>query len=705
MNAGNTRPRSGGRWAVAVALLACAGGLVAIDGGQAAAAAQAKLVVTPATMLRDQQPVKVDITGLGDVEEVTVAQCLAGATTSNQCNNFAAMTLGVDGGRAGGTVLVEPTFWSFVGEAVAGDSPEGASTAVDPTTDCRVTGCELVAFVAEGDQVIEAAVARAPIGFDPDAPLIAAEATAHPATGLVDGQRVNVRGSGFRPGDGVPAVQCGTTPDDNEICRHLGILPVLEDGTVDFPFTVRTRIVERVFGGAGASTRFVDCRVAASSCRLMVRASRPGQRTVSVPLTFVPDGPLLPPPVLTVSQTVDVADGATVTVTGSGFTSGGVALKLCSIAEPGLCDDEDQSFVPDIHDGAIKGDLVVDATFTSARLGPNTDGAETAATVSCHSPPGCAVVAESIEEAESVAVPISFAPLSEATSRRYVDRIFDEVEVRRDVIYRRTTDYQGNPIDLKIDIYLPVGDTVTKRPAIVWMHGGYFIFGSKEGMSRYGQDAAQRGYVGVSLQYRLRSGLDTGDVAPIGEAAYDAYVDASAGVRWLQDHADELGIDPEAIVAGGYSAGAVTSWNLAWLPGDDTPVAGVADTSLIAAAVPISGLPFVAGQPGEPPILAFHAVDDSTVPIGPARDGCARAAAAGAACDFVEYPSGGHSVSSSRFRDITTRTYRFLAERVLTPRGYFGAVPEVPSAPPERSPLGPRPAPAIPVPGRPSYTG
>ena len=62
---------------------------------------------------------------------------------------------------------------------------------------------------------------------------------------------------------------------------------------------------------------------------------------------------------------------------------------------------------------------------------------------------------------------------------RYRDQAFDNVTVTKDLQYGSAPDGNGNPVALKLDLYQPTGDTQTKRPAIVWVHGGSFCCGDK----------------------------------------------------------------------------------------------------------------------------------------------------------------------------------------------------------------------------------
>jgi acetyl esterase/lipase len=92
-------------------------------------------------------------------------------------------------------------------------------------------------------------------------------------------------------------------------------------------------------------------------------------------------------------------------------------------------------------------------------------------------------------------------------------------------------------------------------PLIVWIHGGAFFFGSKEGfpVEPVPVHLLLEGYAVASINYRLSS-----------EAVFPAQLeDCKAAVRWLRAHADEFGIDPNRIGVRGASAGG----NLAALVG------------------------------------------------------------------------------------------------------------------------------------------
>jgi Carboxylesterase family len=244
---------------------------------------------------------------------------------------------------------------------------------------------------------------------------------------------------------------------------------------------------------------------------------------------------------------------------------------------------------------------------------------------------------------------------------RYVDTVFANVEVTHDVVYRHTTTYEGQPIDLKLDVYQPRGDAAAKRPAVMWMFGGAWITGDKSQMAGYATDSAERGYVGVSIDYRIRPNAGSDFLA----GALDAYDDAVAAVQWLKDNAATYRIDPQAIVAAGYSAGAINALNLLYSPGSRGP-----ETSPVAGAVAIAGLSFNAPTAGDPPAMMNSGTNDTIVPYDAAKRTCDTAGAVGDVCEFWSYENAGHEIGITQAPLIEDRAGRFIFEKVLWPLGY-----------------------------------
>lgn len=246
-------------------------------------------------------------------------------------------------------------------------------------------------------------------------------------------------------------------------------------------------------------------------------------------------------------------------------------------------------------------------------------------------------------------------------STRYVHQVFTDTDATKNVVYRHTTTFQGQPIDLTLDVYQPHGDVAAKRPVVMWMFGGAWVSGDKSQMTSYATDSATRGYVGVSISYRIRPG-GTNDIAA---AAYDAYDDAVAAVAWLKANAATYRIDPDAVVAAGWSAGAINAMNLLYVPGTRGPA-----TSPVAAGIAIAGVSMVAPSAGRPPSIMHHGDADTIVPYASGQSVCNQANAVGDHCELVTYPGGTHYIATSDMVAIASRSAVFVFEQVLLPRGY-----------------------------------
>ncbi len=98
--------------------------------------------------------------------------------------------------------------------------------------------------------------------------------------------------------------------------------------------------------------------------------------------------------------------------------------------------------------------------------------------------------------------------------------------------------------ELQLDLYRPK-ERKQPLPAIVCIHGGGWVKGDRSSMTNLAQALAARGFVTVTISYRLS-----------GEAKFPAAIqDCKAAVRWLRANAARYGIDPERIGATGLSAG------------------------------------------------------------------------------------------------------------------------------------------------------
>ena len=203
---------------------------------------------------------------------------------------------------------------------------------------------------------------------------------------------------------------------------------------------------------------------------------------------------------------------------------------------------------------------------------------------------------------------------------RYRDTVFSAVTLTSNLQYGSAVNSSGVNQALLLDLRQPTGDTLTSRPALVFVHGGGFSGGDKaSGVAPdMATEFAKRGYVTVSINYRLIAGPCGGSNlggACVG-AALDAGHDAQAAVRWLRANAARYRIDPTRIGISGESAGGITA-ALVGMRGDDPGTSGNPGfSSRVSGWVSISGgLPSgVFASADDAPALLFHGDADPIVP-------------------------------------------------------------------------------------------
>jgi predicted esterase len=248
-------------------------------------------------------------------------------------------------------------------------------------------------------------------------------------------------------------------------------------------------------------------------------------------------------------------------------------------------------------------------------------------------------------------------PAQGADGTRYVDVIFDDVDVTRDITYGVAPASTGVVQQLQLDLYQPAGDTATDRGLLIWAHGSGFRYGSRSDAGPV-EDYVRRGWVGMSISYRMRPELPANafvgivtnptSVSTAQAAARDAQHDMQAAVRWARAHAAELGIDPDRIAVGGISAGGIIALMTAFNPGDpgDSGTPGV--SSEVAAAVShagayVPGLQGAAPAAGAPPVAMYHGTNDEQVPQPTSPPACALTILMGNDCEYVLFVGREHT--------------------------------------------------------------
>ncbi len=215
---------------------------------------------------------------------------------------------------------------------------------------------------------------------------------------------------------------------------------------------------------------------------------------------------------------------------------------------------------------------------------------------------------------------------------------------------------------LKLDIHHPRAGT-QNPPIAVFFYGGSWRNGTRSEYAFIGEALASKGIIAVVPDYR---------VFPQGKFP-DFEYDAAHAVRWVFDHATELGGDTRRIFVVGHSAGA----HIAALLGTDKRYLQSVDLKPkdLAAVIGISGpydfLPltdpdlvevfgaekdwptsqpinFVDGD--EPPFLLIHGLADKIVWPRNSRSLQSKLQKAGAPVELITYPSVGHLRIAAAFR-------------------------------------------------------
>lgn len=113
------------------------------------------------------------------------------------------------------------------------------------------------------------------------------------------------------------------------------------------------------------------------------------------------------------------------------------------------------------------------------------------------------------------------------------------------IAYRDLAYVTGGHERQKLDLYLPAQGE--DHPLIIWIHGGAFRMGSKEGnpANPLPFEYVAQGYALASINYRLSQ-----------HALFPAQIeDCKAAVRWLRAHAGDYRLDRNRFAAWGPSAG------------------------------------------------------------------------------------------------------------------------------------------------------
>ena len=271
-----------------------------------------------------------------------------------------------------------------------------------------------------------------------------------------------------------------------------------------------------------------------------------------------------------------------------------------------------------------------------------------------------------------------------------------EVVVEGNITYGKAGD-----TELKLDLARPDGDG--PFPAIVFIHGGGWYQGSRQGYRGQIQEAAKRGYVAATISYRLMQFDETKKETTTATPIFPAQIhDAKAAVRWLRGKAEKYNVDPDRIGVTGASAGG----HLSLLVGLTDPAAELegesgnpAQSSRVQAVVNVFGPTdmkfchekssvawifrlFMGGTPDEPgeryqaasptsyaseddpPVLTLHGDQDALVPIEQAKILDEKMKAAGAYHTLMVFEGQGHGFRGEHQQEAMNAMWAFFDQHL-----------------------------------------
>jgi len=255
----------------------------------------------------------------------------------------------------------------------------------------------------------------------------------------------------------------------------------------------------------------------------------------------------------------------------------------------------------------------------------------------------------------------------------------------KEVAYKTIGDVQ-----LKLSIFTPPDFTpVDKRPAIVFFFGGGWNSGSPTQFYPHCEYLASRGMVAMSADYRVASRNNT--------SPRECVKDGKSAIRWIRQHAAELGIDPNRIAAGGGSAGghvaATTGTTTAFNEeGEDLTISSVPNAMVLFNPVLDTGpdshayervkdywqdiSPMHNITENTPPTIVFLGTKDDIIPVECAEKFKKQMNEKGVRCDLELYEGQKHGFFNYTSKENYTDTVKKM-DRFLASLGYLEGEPTV----------------------------
>ena len=266
--------------------------------------------------------------------------------------------------------------------------------------------------------------------------------------------------------------------------------------------------------------------------------------------------------------------------------------------------------------------------------------------------------------------------------------LHNSYRIQTDITYSTANNY-----DAKLDLYLP--RTSGSTPVVIYIHGGGWVAGSKEGAQLVFLPYLKLGWAVANVEYRLAKN----SLAP------GAVEDCRSALRWVYRHAGEYNFDTTQIIISGHSAGGHLSLTTGMLKTSDgfdrppewltvvpdPPVAavinwfGITDVADLlegqhlqtyavhwlgsqierkTIARNVSPLSYI--RPGLPPIVSVHGDQDQLVPYSQAVRLHSELTKIGVPNKLITVPGGRHGgFSQAEMERIFSEIFAFLRNQEI----------------------------------------